>query len=1247
MPTWPEALPLEPIKRPYTVRAGDVKCASRIPGLRRRLAWSGDSVLASDRALPELTRFCVLSRIGAGASGTVYRAQDRQSGEFVALKVLHESTGAAHRSLQAEFEALHHLDHPNLVKLREVGSEDGISFVSMELIEGVDFVRFVRPRPYLFDEQRLRSALVQCVVGLDQLHAIGKVHRDVKPGNVRVTNEGRVVILDFGLLADAHAGMTVELSDHLQAGTAAYMAPEQAVGDPVSPATDLYALGVMLYQALTGELPFSGTAHEMRVAKVSSPAPRARLAEGSCEDLEKLCSWMLAMHPGERPDVRQLLTALGATERIRDRSRPASLPPVSRMPFVGRAHELQRIEHLALAPKAHVSGLHLLARTGMGKTALLTEARRRVETQADVVWLEGRAHAPQRLPFESLVGVIDALAKWLLRIGVRKEWLSDGAEIMHELFPALRRVAQIPHRLGPPSVPDRLERRWRALSALRHLLVGLARERQVVICLDDFHQLDLDSRRVLERLFLGPDSPPLLLLFASEPESGSIDLEERQVMVLEPLSLSEVTELASLLTRDEEDARPLVERAARISFGCPLLLLELLRLCRRDGSRVELPDRLELATRARYEGLAPESRDVLDAVALVGAPLPLGILAAALARPASEISRAAAQLTREGFLYVGEPAHDMLCPTHDGMLKICVEFLSPERRNALTPGLCDALSGVDLSFGAQLVKLSIDCDRAELAADAAFRLSKAALEVLAMDRAATYHSLSAELTQKKDMLVQYSSARLLAETLADAGRSVEAAYAYQLAYQTSNAANALDLHRRSAELFVHSGHMEEAGLSCIRDALETVGEEVPQTFRAAAVSLFKSRAWVWMRGLSFEERTVQQVSARDLTRIDVMWSVGATLGLVDHLHGSALHLRGLIHALKAGEPQRVARALALEAAFLATSEPAPQVRVEKLLERAEALCEGRRGPYLDGLLALSRGMVGWARTDHAVCFAQANGAEATFRTHCADVLWEITTAQTLIVGNLAALGRFRELQERAQRYQQEALERGSRHAHASLELYGGFARILCLDDPKNARARVREAVATFPRQRFVLQHMGELSALAWIDSYEQRPIDEKRVVAARQGAKQSHLLGTFIVRDAIYDSEARVAIQKGRRGRSQAKQAAHELLTIARAIRALGLPASEGRALFWTAHARVLLGADGEVPALLAEAERHCHEGSAHGMAWAIGYRRGRLVGGDEGRTLVRDISERFKAEGVRNPTRLVNAFAPGLAPND
>jgi serine/threonine protein kinase len=1207
----------------------------------------GGFVLASERALPELTRFRVMSRIGAGASGTVYRAQDRRSGEVVALKVLHEGSAAAQRGLQAEFEALHELDHPNLVKLHEVGSEDGVVFVAMELIEGVDFVRFVRPRPYLLDEQRLRSALVQCVVGLDQLHAIGKVHRDIKPGNVRVTNDGRVVILDFGLLADAHAGMTVELSDNLQAGTAAYMAPEQAVGDPVSPATDLYALGVMLYQALTGELPFSGTAHEMRVAKVSSAAPRARVPEGACEDLERLCAWMLAMRPGDRPDVRQMLTALNATDRIRDRSRPASLPPVSRMPFVGRTHELSRIEQLALAPKAHTAGLHLLAKSGMGKTALLGEARRRLETLPEVVWLEGRAHSPQRLPFEPLVGVIDSLAQWLLRIGVRSEWLIDGCETMHELFPALRRVARIPHRLGPPSVPDRLERRWRGLSALRHLLLALARERPVVMCIDDFHHIDLDSRRVIERLFLGPDSPPLLLLLASEPESNSIELEERQVLVLDPLSLTEVTELAGMLTRDEEDAKPLVERAARISSGCPLLLLELLRLCRRDGSRAELPERLELATRARYQGLAPDARDVLDVIALVGVPLPLGILAIALGRSASDISRAAAQLTREGFLWVGEPAHDVLCPTHDGLLNVCLGFLTAERRNVLVPRLCDALSGVDLSFGAQLVNLSMESERAELAADAAFRLSKAAIEVLAMDRAATYHSLAAELTQKKDALVQYSSARLLAETLADAGRSVEAAYAYQLAYQTSNAANALDLHRRSAELFVHSGHMEEAGLSCIREALETVGEDMPESFRSAALSLFKSRAWVWMRGLSFEERTIQQVSARDLTRIDVMWAVGATLGLVDHLHGAALHLRGLIHALKAGEPLRIARALALEAAFLATTEPAPQPRVEKLLERAEALCETRRVPYADGLLALSRGMVSWARSDHLGCCSSALSAEATFRTHCADVLWETTTAQTLVIANLATLGRFRELSERAQRYQQEALERGSRHAHASFELYGGFARFLCLDDPKNARARVREALACLPRQRFVLQHMGELTALAWIDSYEQGPIDEKRVAAAREGAKQSHLLSTFIVRDAIYDSQARVAVQKAQRGRSHAKEAGRELLALARSIRSLAMPASEGRALFWTAHARALLEGDAEVPSLLAEAERRCSEVSAYGLAWAIAYRRGRVLGGDEGRALVRDISERFKAEGVRNPTRLVNAFAPNFGGNE
>src|SRR4029077_8633007 len=125
----------------------------------------------------------------------------------------------------------------------------------MELVDGVDFYAYVRPEGSL-DTEGLRSALVQLMSALEALHANGQVHRDVKPSNVLVRDNGSVKLLDFGLVTEAQSDDSQ--SEPTAVGTTAYVAPEQAAGRAVGPAADFYALGVMLYEALTGRLPFEG-----------------------------------------------------------------------------------------------------------------------------------------------------------------------------------------------------------------------------------------------------------------------------------------------------------------------------------------------------------------------------------------------------------------------------------------------------------------------------------------------------------------------------------------------------------------------------------------------------------------------------------------------------------------------------------------------------------------------------------------------------------------------------------------------------------------------------------------------------------------------------------------------------------------------------------------------------------------------------------------------------------------------------
>jgi serine/threonine protein kinase len=295
-------------------------------------------------------RFRIVRRIGEGGMGVVYEAHDEELDTSVALKTLRDVDPHALLRLKHEFQVLLDLSHPNLVRLGELFARDGHWFFTMEMVDGVDFLAYVwrrsssqheplpasgceedvlsptldagaspgsydAPPPSIrawapaFDEDRLRHALRQLASGLAALHAAGKVHRDVKPSNVLVDESGRVVLLDFGLATDAHDHRRSDLG---AVGTVAYMAPEQALSGTVGPAADWYAVGVVLYEALTGRVPFDGRPLQVLFEKQArEPAPPSAVAAGVPADLDGLCIELLRFDPAARPTGSEILRRLG------------------------------------------------------------------------------------------------------------------------------------------------------------------------------------------------------------------------------------------------------------------------------------------------------------------------------------------------------------------------------------------------------------------------------------------------------------------------------------------------------------------------------------------------------------------------------------------------------------------------------------------------------------------------------------------------------------------------------------------------------------------------------------------------------------------------------------------------------------------------------------------------------------------------------------------------------------------------
>jgi eukaryotic-like serine/threonine-protein kinase len=277
--------------------------------------------------LPDTERFEIRRKLGEGGMGVVYEAYDRERQTVVALKTLRNAHATALARFKGEFRALQRLEHPNLVSLGELITAGRLSFFTMELVAGVPFLEYVRAGG-ICDESRLRACLAQLAPALAALHANSIVHRDVKPSNVLVTDEGRVVLLDLGLALDTRTVTTSADADVV--GTVAYMAPEQAQSGKVGPAADWYALGVVLYEALTGALPHGGgTPLEVLLNKMQNapPPPRARVPDVP-RDLDQLCERLLLVDPAERPAEREILERLGIAGRRRASS-AAAAPPSS------------------------------------------------------------------------------------------------------------------------------------------------------------------------------------------------------------------------------------------------------------------------------------------------------------------------------------------------------------------------------------------------------------------------------------------------------------------------------------------------------------------------------------------------------------------------------------------------------------------------------------------------------------------------------------------------------------------------------------------------------------------------------------------------------------------------------------------------------------------------------------------------------------------------------------------------------
>jgi hypothetical protein len=985
---------------------------------------------------------------------------------------------------------------------------------------------------------RLRAALRQLVTGLAALHAANKLHRDVKPSNVLVTAEGRVVLLDFGLVADLDVRRAREETD--TAGTVSYMAPEQAAGRGLTAASDWYAVGALLFEALTGRLPFEGGRLRVLTDKQRcDPPPPAAYAPGVPDDLSALCLALLSRRPAERPGAADILRRLGGGNG------PAGLaPPEPRglpdVPLVGRQRHLQFLaEAYQAVRRGQAVTVHVHGRSGAGKTFLVRHFLEEVSADGRALVLAGRCYEQESVPYKALDSLIDALSRSLARLQEDEAdaLLPPDTPALARLFPVLRRVPVVADLTDqPPAVPDPQELRRRAFAALRDLLGRLAARQPLVLHIDDLQWGDADSAALLSDLLAPPDSPPLLLLCSYRSEHSATSpclraLRERpgrRELEVEALPEDDARQLAlELLGRDDPPAQAHAGLMARESGGSPYFLQALVQSFLEGadlaGRRPERPVTLDEVLWRRAAALPEPARRVLEAVSVAGRPLRQDDVYRA-AGVGSDEWRALAVLRVGHFVRSTGPGEaDEVEAYHDRVRETVLAHLSPAARRDGHRRLAEVLEG---SGHADAETLAVHFHGAGEPARAGHYYAAAAgqaADALAFDRAAEFYRLSLELRpvaadEERDLKAR------LGDALANAGRGAEAARAYDAAAAGAAAARALDLRQRAAYQYCISGRLAE-GRAALRDVLARVGLDLPATPFRTLLAMLGARARLRLRGLGFRERPEADVDAADLRRIDVSWSASAGLSMFDVLNGANFQARNLLLALRAGEPYRIARGLAWEAAHISNYGRPAWRRTEALLHAARTLAERLNHPHALGLATMAAGIAEFTMGRWRTALGFLERAEAVLRRRCTGVAWELDTIHVFTLWALFYAGDLAEMSRRCAAYLKEADERGDLYESANLGSFVGPVVRLLEDDPAGARQTLRSSVERWSPEGFHLQNVTALMAHTYVDLYA-GDVEAAWERWRRRWADVlgSHFLRVQVLRAFVHELHARTAL---------------------------------------------------------------------------------------------------------------------------
>jgi serine/threonine protein kinase len=1070
---------------------------------------------------PGTRRYKIERELGRGGMGVVYQAYDLERHTRVALKALTQTDALNIYRLKNEFRQLSDLSHPNLVSLHELTFDGDQWFFTMELIDGVTFDEYVveespsaqRPseralqatlagrsrtardvsmtltQPSLTggvalprspcDHTRLRAAVAQLVAAIGALHDAGKLHRDIKPSNVLVTPEGRVVVLDFGLVSNS-TRVEQDTQDPERTiggtvfGTPAYMSPEQAAGDPITTASDWYSVGSIIYEALTGQLPFDGTVFQILKQKeeLEPPAP-TQVVSGVPEDLDQLCRALLQRRPEDRPsgaEIARMFSGSSLPPPLRE-----ALPENRTEMFVGREPHLRALHEAFAAVRSGQSSIVFVhGHSGMGKSALVRCFANDLIKGAEAVVLRGRCYERESVPYKAFDDIIDALSRYMVRLPAEEaaELLPRNVHSLARLFPVLKRVRAVAHARVPlHQTDDPQEMRNQAFGALKDLLLRLSDWQPLVINIDDLQWADMDSARLLSYLLGPPEPPPVLFVGVYRRDEAHTSAFLRQVLAdarlnttstlhlaVDALSSAETKRLTGeLLFGHPDAAAPLIDAITTESEGVPFFIGELSRhvYSHLIAGAPAPPVSLQHVISARLRELSEGSARLLEVLSVAARPLEQGVALEAAGRSASD--RAAFQELRAARMVRtrGTRESDFAETYHDRVRDAVVERLAPERVREIHARLARTSENWGVGEPEQLVVHYTEAGEGGRAGETAIHAAAAAADKLAFDRAADLYRKAIELLPTSDRDRRRQLQMRLGESLANAGRGAQSAEAYLEAAQELSDAGARHLKRKAAQQLLASGRFQ-TGRELAAELLDKAGHPYPETNATLRLAYTWTRSRIAMRGLDYTPRPPARLAQPVIETLETL-ALFRGMNACDPLAAAWLQGRYLLAALDAGDETAIIQALPWECLHLSLKGGASNLRrAENVTALAKRLAEQlgtpiARASHQAALAALNLfGRGRYRDAYHAAC-----EGEAILRTHCPGQTWEVTWLASAKCIALEFTGELSTLLRETPQRERDAADRDDRFSLALLVHSVPLAHLM-RDDPDGALAFISQ-----------------------------------------------------------------------------------------------------------------------------------------------------------------------------------------------